>query len=499
MMLTLSWPNPNHVLLRKARVSTKIGAGVELPATVIDGRATIFPSAPTPFTLLLRIELVADIGANPVVLAIVQEFEVTATAARPLRYSVVDVDAAPTAPLVPVDGLHPLLTSLVGAGTWTVTVDTRVVDVTSTVPKIVPFGGVTTDLVSAANSSSLRVLARTDDLQPRLWLTCTPKRCRGAVATDVLTLFSPHQKSPVIDLEKAVTGGTVENTGLTFKRAVFFGQGLDVLVPTPVDTDLASRLLDHFTPAGPDIPNFILARGWEQALVDSSRHVVVALPIPTEGKYHDAAGPSLPGMLRDVHRALQALGDITPSAGIRLDPPLLGVGGHSHGATAAFAALAGAPRAYREVVLMDPMTIDKQHALLGRISAQICLVGLDGKLVAVPFRKLKATPGVASRVRLVPQGYPGDAPDLATIRTIVGRSPGLAAGLNPRRLGHALNPINAPPEDWIPRIHTLASGKKVSERFVMLHHYCAQGADNRGSGDVEAHFLTQALAGSTFR
>jgi hypothetical protein len=83
--------------------------------------------------------------------------------------------------------------------------------------------------------------------------------------------------------------------------------------------------------------------------------------------------------------------------------------------------------------------------------------------------------------------------------TIVGRGANTAPLRNPRSLGHALSPISTPPAAWVPRTITLPSGKQVTERFAMLHQYCAWGADDEGAGGAERHFLTQALLGSDLR
>lgn len=499
MKLTVSWPNPDHVLVRKAAVFAQLDSGPDLPMTVAGGQTTIFTSDVFPQTLRLRIDFVADISPNPTVLAIVQEFAVRPTAATPSRFFVVDADS-PTPAVRAIGGLHPLLTSMVGRGSWRIVVNSHLVDVTAAVPKVVPLPGMTADMVAAANGSRVRVLARTDGVDPTFWITCSPKVCRRAPASDVLGFLTAPQGTPATNLAQQITTGSGPNGGLAARRAVFLGQGLDALVPGPAATgDRRAWFFDHFIAFGADLPNFILAHGWEQAVVDSGRHVVLALPVPAGGSHNEAGGPKLPGFLRDVHAVLQALGDITPPDGSAMDRARLGLGAHSLGADAAFAALRAVPRAFTDVMLIDPVTIGRNTDVFGLTPARLCLIGFSSSLTDTPFRKLAASPGIGPRLRLVPKGYPGDAPDKASIADIVARSPDPAALRNPRSLGHALSTISAPPSAWAPRRRVVTTGGPADERFEMLHQYASFGGDNQGSGPAERHFLTQALDGSTFR
>jgi hypothetical protein len=500
MKLTVSWPRFDHFLVRKTGVTTSVGGGADVALAVATGQATFTPAVAPPFTLRLKILVQADHPGLGLTLLVDQEFEVTATAAKPLRWFVVDLDTPAPQALRDVGGLHPLLTSVVAKGSWRVTLDNRTVDVTPTVPTVVPLTGMTADMVDPTAGSSIRLLARTDGVDPQLWTTCTPKACRRAPVSDVLAMLTPQQKSLATDLPGAVTPGSPANAAMSVRRALFMAPGLHALAPAPAAADIRSRFLDHFTPDGAGLPNFIVTRGWEPALVASGRHVALAVPVPAGGSHNGAATGALPGFLTDVHRTLQALGDITPPAGATLGKPRFGLGAHSFGGEAAFAALAAKPGAYSDLILIEPMGIGANLGLLARVPAKVCLVGFWDKAVGVPFRTLKATPGAAGRVRLVPKGYPGDAPEKASMATIVGRSANTTELRNPRSLGHAVAPVHTPPDAWVPRIVTFPPpAKPVSERFAMLHQYCAWGADDEGAGGAEKAFLTQALLGSDLR
>jgi hypothetical protein len=502
MQLTVTWPNPDHQLLRKASSGVAVNATGEVPLAVANGRATITITDPFPLDLSLRVEFQADIGSNPRVLVVLQRLQMASDLRVTAQgFSVLDVDN-PTGPVVDVPGQHPLLSVFPLPGALRVVVNTRFVEVTTLVPLgVVTTSAGTVDLVAKANGSKVRYLAKTDGGDPTFWITCAPKACRKAPATDALCMLTPPKDTKPTDLAKHLTAGTLESDDLVSRRGVFLGQGVDDLVPPPSSArDHRAWFLDHCTSAGAGLPNFVLARGWEQALVDSGRHVVLTLPVPANGQHNDAAGPKLPGMLQDLHKVLQALGDITPPTGTTLAKPQLSVGCHSIASADAFKAMATAPAAYSDAFLMEPTVVLANLHVLRASSARICLVGFTRELVGKPLGDLRAMPGVSGRVRIVPKNYPDDRPDKAPIPLIVNRSSDPAALRNPRALKHALGPLIRPPlAEWEPRVLTGADGKQIFERFEMLHQYAVYGGDDEGTLQPQRHFLTQALLGSSLR
>jgi hypothetical protein len=504
MQLTVTWNNPDNVLLRRMSGGVEVNGGGEVPLTVGTGRATTTVTDPFPLDLSLRIQFQADLGTNPTVLGIVQRVQMASDLRVTAQgYRVLDVDN-PTGPVVDVAGQHPMIGLVPLPGALRVTVEARVVNVTALVPRgvVTTSPGTTVDLVAAvANGTMVRYLARTDGRDPTFWITCTPKACRRAPATDVLCMLTPPKDTLPTNLSTHLTPGSTESNDLVSRRAVFLGQGVDSLVPPPTSArDHQAWFLDHCTSAGAGVPNFVLARGWEQALVDSGRHVSLVLPVPADGKHNEAAGKALPGLLEDVHRTLQAIGDVTPPTGVTLGKPQFAVGCHSIASADAFQALGAAPRAYSDAFLMEPTVIGANLAVLRTSSARICLIGFTRELVGKPLADLKAMPGVAGRVRIVPKNYPDDRPDKAPIPLIVNRSPDVAALRNPRALKHALSPLLTPPLlEWEPRVLVGSGGRKLFERFEMLHQYAVYGGDDEGTLQPQRHFLTQALLGSSLR
>lgn len=496
--LTVSWRNASNPLLTGASVTFKIG-GTDVPMPVAGGVATgtLPPSTGTVRRAELTVSFIATGPGGTIgqVLNIVQRFDVPDTAVfgfglltspLPVDYDVPVAGAVRRSP-----GLHPLLIQA-AFNDWRLIVNTRLVDVTALQPRFTGALAVLNPRQAGLPPNSVpRVLARTDGAVPALWITSTPDACRARAGSDVLCLFAPPQGSPAalpIDQQLA------DPQAVRGRVAVFLGSGVHATAPPPG----TERFLDHFTPFGAGLPNFVLARGLEAAVVASGRPVALAMPVPAANSHNQAAGPELPGFLKDVHRTLHALGDIAPpvtgpnEATAAVEAPGFGIAAHSNGGPALFAALTANPKAFKEIMLFEAQETAKNLPALFRAKgAHVCLAGFAPATVGGIAGAVTGVFGAANVLRLPnPPSYPpnGATPETATIAQLVARS---------ATLRHAIEPLATPAESWVPRTLTIA-GKPVSERFELLHQYCMQGADTDGGG-AELHYLTQAINGSRLR
>jgi len=487
MKLTLSWHSPTSILLQKPQIKvTRPGFG-EVQLTPSNGRASVITSNLIPEDIHVVIQFLPGLaGSSNPVLVINQDFHVTPRppAVSPTEYRIPDLDNPGN--VIVVSGLHPLLRNAVSGDSWQLVVDTRLVDVTSVDGP--SFMAAVSKMINPGNASAIRLYAQTDGTLPAFWLVCAPKVCRGAAFSDLLCFFTPSQAALPADIEAQLSRAQ-RLAELMMRAATFFGQGVhdpNTLPQLPAALK-PTRLLDHIEPSSGEA---VLSRGWEQALFDSQRHVALVLPVPAGGSHNQAAGPRLPEMLRSVLNLLHAHGVIFSQNVTRAEDSRLALGAHSSGALALFEALGAKPTAYSDLLLFEPVGIQKQLGLIARVPAPVSLGGFSASLCVAPFHALANQPAVAGRVKLLPRGYPGDRPDTASPADIVSRNADTAALLNPRSLGHALTRLPAP---WTPK------RSPRDERFEVLHQYIVYGGDSGGAAGPASHFLTQALQTSTLR
>jgi hypothetical protein len=479
----VTWPFSGHRLVGNARVAVTTDDGTVEPA-VSGGQAIVDVGDAVTF-VRVQVALRTTTVAHPVfTLTLDQTYDVVSGRLSPRSFLVPSPGAAT---LREVPGTNPLVRTTPLGSTTTVAVRTWLVDVTGLVPS-----GTPADLgLNPANVSIPRVLARLDGVVPAFWLTCTSARCRGTSRTnDVLCFLTPPQRAELpADLD-AQLGPRVGE--LVERRAVFLGRGSHAGTPL--------RAFDHFEPpaSGTTLPFMLLSRGWDQAVIDSDRHVVLVLPVPAEKTHQRAETEDLPALLADVFALLVALGDVAPPPGQSLDRPRLGLAGHSFGGASALNALGASPAAYSDVLLFEPTGVGTALGALQRSRASVCLIGFNDETVRL---RAALAPKLGSRLRFLPAGYPGDNPAAAPLASILARSPNDVPDANPRSLTHAFKALPSFDESRIePSI-----GKSATHRYVMLHQYVVWGGDTAGvttpapGGVAESHFLTQALRGSTLR
>ncbi|WP_331758651.1 hypothetical protein OG225_40985 (plasmid) [Nocardia sp. NBC_01377] len=489
MIITLVWRPADHQLLQNVSFECRED-DVPVATTVSPGRAQADVSD-VASSLRLTLTFKATVGTiTAEVLRIEQLFKRSPLASAQLpffdavSYTVLTGPSRNT-----IDGLHPLLRG--GGQSWSV--GTSLVDVTGLIPV---FGQQMARMAPRAGgghlASTTRIFARTDDVLPQLWIVATPHACRGADATDVLCFLGPsqnHGTPPPLAEQFSVLATTAK---LVAHGAVMFGGG------TPDgggNTPPTPRLMDRFTPG-----NFVLANGFEAALVASGKHAVFAIPVPANKSHNVAATAALPGLLADVHRLVVALGDAHPSSGKKLVKPQFALAAFSSGALALWGepdpghrgplapttrrpgALRAGPDAYTDLLLFEGLDTTAHLNDLARSgSTRVVFIGYARGTVAVPFAKSKLMPKLTGRVsRLpLPSTVPGEKePESAPLDQLKVHSPSLA---------HALAALAAPPA--LPK-----------DLFVLKHHLCTWSGDDEGiSGAPEQHFLLQALKGSKLR
>jgi hypothetical protein len=482
LKIRASWPFGGNRLVGNARVTVTTDNGTVEP-TVSGSQAVVDVGDAVTF-VRVQVSLGATGVPSPVFTLVVdQTYDVVSGRLSPRSFRVPDITTMTTRD---VPGTNPLVRTTPLGSTTTVRVETQLVDVTGLLADTPENLG-----INRANLSPTRVLARLDGAVPTFWITCAPARCRGTSRTnDLLCFFTPPQRSPVVDLEGQLV--PPRDAELRNKRAVFLGRAFH--------SGTTRSGIDHFRPppAGRTLPLFVLARGWEQALVDSDRHVALALPVPAEGKHNAAETAMLPAFLADVFALLVASGDVAPPPGESLERPRLALAGHSYGCSAPLRALAASPASFSDVFLFEPEKLGEELEALKRSRVQVCVVGFNGGSV-----RLRAAVGAAlgSRLRILPKGYPGDSPAAAPLASILARSPNDVADANPRSLTHAFNALPSFNENFVERL----IGPHATHRYLMLHQYVVWGGDTEGvtttspGGVAETHFLAQALRGSTLR
>ncbi|HKG04031.1 MAG TPA: hypothetical protein VKB03_12690 [Conexibacter sp.] len=480
MQLTVSWQNGSHFLLAKAQVSVTLAGAPVPPTSVATGRQefTLPAFTGTP-TVELTVEFLPDfIGRSMSVLRIRQEYQLQPAPLPPvpLRYFVRPPGASAD---VAQAGAHPMLgfmPTALGSG-FLVTVRPTYVDATGAQPVVLlrPLRKMRTTGAQA----NVRVLARTDGGRPLHVICATPPSCTSAQATDVLCfLTAPQNKPEDVDDDASLMDAT---------RIQRLGDYAKDFLGTPRHDDaLPRRDRDHFSRAsGARIANEVLDRRWEDALMASGRHVALVLPMPSNGGHPGANTRELPVILRQLHAALVALGDIAAPSGGTPDPPLLGVAAHSNGGPAMFAAVrAAAASAFAEIWMFEAKTAAAQTDMLALTSARLLYAGYQQSTVLEAFDGASRNARLAGRVRRLPDPPPSPK---ATPADLAVSSP---------LFTHMLEGIVTPATAWRPPApFLLRDGRtRYDERFVFLHQLIVQGNDRDG-----LHFLTKALTRSSFR
>lgn len=489
MIVTLVWRPAYHQLLQDVTFECQED-DVPVPTNISPGRAQADVSNAIS-SLRLTLTFKATVGGvTAEVLRIEQLFQRSPLASAQLPFfDAVGYTVLTGLSRTMIGGLHPLLRG--GGQTWSV--GTSLVDVTSLIPA---FGNQLARMAPRAGvghlASTPRIFARTDDVLPQLWIVATPHACRGADATDVLCFLGPsqnHGKPPPLAEQFSVLATTAK---LVAHGAVMLGGG------TPDgggNSPPTARLMDRFTPG-----NFILANGFEAALVASGKHAVFAIPVPANKSHNVAATAALPGLLSDVHRLVVAVGDAHPPSGKKLVKPQFALAAFSSGALAVWGepdpghrgplapttrhpgALRAGPAAYTDLLLFEGLDATAHlNDLVRTGSTRVVFIGYARSTVALPFAKAKLMPKLASRVSRLPNPSTvlGEKPpELAPLDQLKAHSPSLA---------HALAGLPAPPV-------------QPNDLFVLKHHLCTWSGDDGGVlGAPEQHFLIQALKGSKLR
>jgi hypothetical protein len=492
MNLSVSWPNGTHFLLQNPTVTLEVD-GTPVAATMHTGGAEfVLPKgSASPSGVTLTVVFAPSFtGSATETLRVVQHFVLT----PPLLFGgggpmAVGFTVRPSGSPVDVTlfGQHPLVTQISALFLWHVMINTNTVDATKVQPLL--FNLLNTRVSRPVPQANVRVLARTDGKLPLHWLTATPPGCTAFADTDVLCFLTAPQKSPQ-DLDDTAFFVTAAGfSPLAVWLATFLGGGRH-------DDTLPPRLRDHFARAhdpadalwpNQRIPNVVLARGWEAALISSGRHVVLAMPFPSSSSHNAAATSELPTLLSDVHATLVALGDIAAPAGTAVTRrPVLGIAAHSNGGPALFAAVAASPKAFKELWLFDTNETAPNLPTLARASAaNVLFAGFDAGRVVAAHAVASGMPSLSGRIRRLPDPAP---PSNATPAALAASSPTLT---------HALEGggVASPASSWTPGVVQLpATGETFVERFEVLHQQIVQGKDADGR-----HYLTKALASSAFR
>jgi hypothetical protein len=480
MQFRISWPNHTHFLLAGANVELLLNGAAVTLTQIAGGAEATLPSAAEQ-EALLTVEFKPNLTGTPrQVLRIRQRFKLNPASfsvvqpggAQPSEYLVVPTGSGTD---VAQTGLHPLLHSFSDgmAESWRVKVDTSVVDITDLQPLLL---GRVLALRTKGRTANLRFLARTDGKLPLHYICATPPECSTAVATDVLCFLTPPQDSgPDLDGDEMLLNpAKIER--LAQGAGIFLGTGKH-------DNKLVPRARDHFTPSKPK-PNVVLPRRWEEALMDSGKHVSLVLPVPANGSHNTAATGSLPLQLRQVHATLLAIGDIAAPANLAPGAPLLGAAAHSFAGFSLFEALKlSAKEAFREIWMFDALGSTPNVSTVARtVGANVLYAGWSRSYVEETIKAALKIPALASRVRRLPD--PAPVPK-ASPAALIASSPLLA---------HMLEEIVTPGKGWEPKVIPQPQGPAFDERFEVLHQQIVQGNDADG-----VLFLTKALKGSAFR
>jgi hypothetical protein len=491
MVLTVSWPNATHFLLQNPTVTLDVDGTLAVATMHTGGAVLVVPegSASPPSAKLIVKFAPTFTGSATETLRVVQHFALMPPqlfgggGPLPTGFTVRPTGSASDVTLV---GRHPLLSQISALGLWRVTINTNIVDVTPVQPLLFAALNI---LARPTPHANVRVLARTDGKLPLHWVTATPPSCTSFADTDVLCFLTPPQRS---EQDR-------DDTGLLVDPAAFgkLGARLAIFMAGGRHNDaLPAAGRDHFArannPTDSDplvrnkpIPNVVLARGWEAALMSSGRHVVMALPVPSSSSHNAAATAELPTLLSNVHATLVAAGDIAaPNGAIVNGRPLLGIAAHSNGATALFSAVAASPSAFKEIWLFDTNETARNLPTLARASAaNVLFAGFDAGRVVAAHATASGMPSLRGRIRRLPDPAP---PNAATPAALAASSSSLT---------HALEGggVASPASSWTPGVVALSSGETFVERFEVLHQHIVQGNDADGS-----HYVTKAFTSSAF-
>ncbi len=477
----ITWPNHTHFLLGGVQVTLTVdGLPVALNMSPGVAEGTLPVGTADPPVAVLTVEFQPTItGTAATVLRIVQTFQLLAPSSslltpggpQPTQYTVRPPGAASD---VVQAGRHPLIQSFESLGFWRVVARTDVVDATAVQPLLLRTLNV---LRTTGPKASVRLLARTDGKLPLHYICATPQASASAPNSDILCFLTPPQKSPAeVDSGDALTD-PAKFAALGARVAIFLGTGRH-------DNTLPAPARDHFSP-GAVVPNVVVPRRWEEALVAAGKHTALVLPVPSSGSHNTAATGDLPVQLRQVHAALVALGDIAAPAGSAPGTPLLGVAGHSNGGPSVFAAVrASARTAFSEIWLFEALTAAKSVDTLARTTGtRILYAGYERSSVEESFAAAKLNPALSGRISRLPDPPPA-----------VNATPAALAASSPM-LTHMLEGIVTPASAWNPpATFKLPSGERYNQRFEVLHQLIVQGNDADGD-----HFLTKALKRSSLR
>ena len=479
MQFRVSWRNAKHFLLAGARVELTLD-GVSVPLTMLaDGaEGTLPPSSATPPIAVLTVAFEpAFTGTSGPVLRIEQTFALQPPSAsvlspggpQPTEYRL----RRPGGDVVQ-KGRNPLLVSASDGGiSWRVIVRTDVVDATAVQPLLL--AGLK-GLRMEGTHANVRILARTDGKLPLHYICATPPACESAPASDVLCFLTPPQESPAeVDKPVALTDPK-KFIALGARTLVFLGTAKH-------DDTLPPRARDHFSPATP-VPNLVLIRRWEEALMKSGKHVALVLPVPSKGSYNSAESGDLPAQLGQIHALLAGLGDIAdPTGSGPPGPPRLALAAHSFGGPSLFAAVkASAKSAFSEIWMFEALTAAKNVETVARTGARILYAGYERASVEKASDAAAKIPALTGRLSRLPDPPPPR-----------GAAPALLASSN-GTLAHMLEGIVKPATAWNPPDKKLSGGARYNERFEALHQFIVQGKDADGD-----HFLTKALKRSILR
>jgi hypothetical protein len=194
--------------------------------------------------------------------------------------------------------------------------------------------------------STLRALAYTGG-KPLLWFATYPDRLAFPPSTEIscLVFFRP-QNDPYSRIDQRHT----------MRRLNRFLLSPVTMAPTPdAEGWKADQIIKATYPW--------LRAGFEQAVVDSGRHVVLLQPWPSGVSFGDAGGKELPNL---VFAALRFLWAETEIAMDRFDLQLgrLGLSGYSAGGTALWQALRANMGRVSEVYAFDAGDTDKNPKLI---------------------------------------------------------------------------------------------------------------------------------------
>lgn len=237
----------------------------------------------------------------------------------------------------------------------TLAIDTTFLDVTSVYASYAHERDLDSFAERAAESKTNFAAFAYTGGSPLLWFASIPAKCRGTSPVSALVFFRPSG-----DAYSRV------DEGHSLYRLNRY-----LLQPVAAHAQASPRQKDHFayedSPKNESIHAFVRA-GFENALEQSRKSVVMVHPWPNGLSYGDAIGAGLPSLVKRFTRALWAEGRLAFERS-RLVHRRLGLAGYSSGGEALWTAWRNNRSRVDEVYSFDTVAIPPTASVLDWVSA----------------------------------------------------------------------------------------------------------------------------------